>query len=744
MALRLFSGTGYTLLLRRFIFFLNKSLFALISGKPLIFTRKKKCYPLLQMPTVTTLPKCFFQTFHSSRLQQVRRVFIILLITALPFASKAQGGADNNTGKDTAYHRAVIRNFFAQQAGVHYIYQCVLNPAATAIAWSAESASGQLIYTKGISSPADSSMRISAAIAGRRCREGEPQWSPRSDKIAFLSDAQTPGQLQLYIADAATGKLVTNQPLTHLEGYVSHLHWSPDGNYLSVLYVEKASREPSPMAAENRATGLIDSAINRNVQRIVVVNAATGEAQQVSPAQLYVFEYDWSPDSKSFAYTAAPPPGDDNWYIAKLYTQSVLKADTTLVYTPARQIAVPRWSPDGKHIAFIEGLMSDQGGTGGEIFMMASTANSKPKNLTPDRASTPSWFTWKPDGNMLFTEFAGGSVALSTLTVSSGATQTIWKSDASIRAGYEETGLSVAYTKAEVSIAFISSSWNRLPEILYGDFKKQTQLTHLNDTIHKPAIRTDNITWTNEGKHIQGWLLYPQNYDASKHYPMLVCVHGGPAWITTPSWSGPDFSATVYTQLGYFVFYPNAQGSYGQGEAFTLANRRGWGFGDLRDIISGMDTIINRLPVDGNRVGILGWSYGGAMAMFSVTQTNRFSAAVSGAGACDWQSYYGQNAIDKWMLSYFGASPYEDPAAYAKVSAITYIKKAKTPTLVLVGERDGEAPAPQSFQFWHALKELQVPTQLMVYADEGHSFEKSENLIDVTVRTIEWFNKYLQ
>ena len=225
---------------------------------------------------------------------------------------------------------------------------------------------------------------------------------------------------------------------------------------------------------------------------------------------------------------------------------------------------------------------------------------------------------------------------------------------------------------------------------------------------------------------------------------MLVDVHGGPAWVTTPSWTGPDFNATVYAQFGYFVFFPNPRGSHGQGEDFTLANRKDWGFGDLRDILSGVDRIIKTKPVDSSRIGILGWSYGGFMAMFAGTQTNKFRAAVAGAGAGDWLSYYGQNAIDKWMWSYFDASPYDDPSDYAKCSAMTYIRQNKTPTLLLVGERDGEAPPAQSIQYWHALKELHVPTQLMIYEGEGHSFEKQKNLIDVTLRSLEWFETHMK
>ena len=127
----------------------------------------------------------------------------------------------------------------------------------------------------------------------------------------------------------------------------------------------------------------------------------------------------------------------------------------------------------------------------------------------------------------------------------------------------------------------------------------------------------------------------------------------------------------------------------------------------------------------------------------AITQTNRFRAVVAGAGAGNWQSYYGQNSIDKWMVSYFGASVYDDPAGYARCSAITYIKNAKTPTLVLVGERDGEAPPAQSIEFWHALKELGVDTRLVIYADEGHSFSKEADRIDVTLRTLEWYNQHM-
>ena len=153
--------------------------------------------------------------------------------------------------------------------------------------------------------------------------------------------------------------------------------------------------------------------------------------------------------------------------------------------------------------------------------------------------------------------------------------------------------------------------------------------------------------------------------------------------------------------------------------------------------------MLAKYPIDPQRVGITGWSYGGFMTMFAVTQTNRFKAAVAGAGISNWQSYYGENSIDQWMIPYFGASVYDDPAVYAKSSAINFIKQAQTPTLVVVGDRDGECPAPQSYEFWHALRDEHVPTQLVVYPNEGHGFVNPDHRRDVMDRAVEWFARYM-
>ena len=222
-------------------------------------------------------------------------------------------------------------------------------------------------------------------------------------------------------------------------------------------------------------------------------------------------------------------------------------------------------------------------------------------------------------------------------------------------------------------------------------------LAHDNDGL-QPAVSARSVEWAHDGQQVQGWLLGPPQVAPHQTYPMIVEVHGGPAAASTP---GFVRGGTVKDLIdhGYFVFLPNPRGSYGQGEAFVQLNKRDFGGADLGDILAGVDAAEKVAPIDDARLGVYGHSYGGFMTMWAVTHTNRFHAAVAGAGLSDWVSYYGENGIDQWMIPYFGASAYDDPAIYDKLSAIRYIKQATTPTFIYVGERDIECPPGQSIEF---------------------------------------------
>ena len=292
-------------------------------------------------------------------------------------------------------------------------------------------------------------------------------------------------------------------------------------------------------------------------------------------------------------------------------------------------------------------------------------------------------------------------------------------------------------------MALIRQSFHEPPEIWAGPAGQWRRVTHANKDAHSDCGEVKSLHWKSDEFEIQGWLLCPRDVDPARRYPLIVQVHGGPSSATTPRWLAADSLVGSLSQRGYYVLMPNPRGSFGQGERFTRANVKDFGHGDLRDILKGVDEVLRTQPVDPNRVGITGWSYGGYMTMWTVTQTGRFGAAVAGAGVCNWQSYYGQNGIDQWMIPFFGSSVYDDPAVYARSSPITFIKQVKTPTLILVGERDVECPLPQSHEFHHALKALGVTTQMVVYPGEGHMISKAEHRRDLLERTVNWFDRYL-
>ncbi|MGH9724405.1 MAG: prolyl oligopeptidase family serine peptidase, partial [Candidatus Acidiferrales bacterium] len=519
---------------------------------------------------------------------------------------------------------------------------------------------------------------------------------------------------------------------------------------------------------------------NIEVQRVAVAQVDSGgpNATEVTPRNLHVFEFDWRPDSRGLAYIAAEPPGENNWWVAQLYTRdidrptdatgracptngecyklkSILNPQTVAGPLHGLQIAVPRWSPDGKTIAVIGGLMSDQGSTGGDIYLVP-VDGGEPQQLQFATQSA-AWFRWLDDRSLMVSAVRGGGSSVLRVSFKKNSVGSYDVAMQQYFGGGENGGgytidagpvyRSLSTSPDGTHAAFVQSSFSDAPEVWagcvsmvpIGGCPPPRAITHLNDRLKPVWGKTENVEWTDEGFKVQGWLLYPADYDPSKTYPLIVEVHGGPGATTTPRWPGLQYGGVPFSALGYFVFFPNPRGSFGQGEKFTQANVKDFGYGDMRDILAGMDVLEKRFPIDKEREGLTGWSYGGFMTMFAVTQTTRFKAAVAGAGISDWKSYYGENSIDQWMIPFFGASVYDDPAVYAKSSAINYIKDAKTPTLIVVGDRDGECPAPQSFEFWHALRAVGVKTELVVYPNEGHQFRDPAHQRDVLARALELF-----
>ena len=634
----------------------------------------------------------------------------------------------------------------AKQSGLRAPGQIALSPDGTLLAWSTRGREGSQLHLTSLADPDPAKEKLITIAGATNCSSGAPVWSPDSQTLAFTSSCtskeEKPGQDQIFLYSRGDG---TTCQLTHLTGLFQQAAFSPDGKTLAFLFVENATRSAGALAAMKPWSGVVGED-GVEIQRVYSLPLAAGSGSFLTPANLHVYEFNFAPDRPEITFVAANPPGENNWWVAKLFTLSA-GSQPKIIFDPATtstalkglQIAIPRFSPDGKQIAFIGGLMSDQGSTGGDLWTIpASSTSNAPTDVTPGIDGSPTYFSWTGPSTIGFVEERRGHDLLADYNVGTR------KQDASYDLG--EVNVSGGPIKNAIAIsstgklALVESGHAQAPEIFTGSFGHLTQLTHLNDGA-KPAEHVESVEWTNpvtpgshDVLHVQGWLTYPANYDPAKRYPLIVQVHGGPS-----ASAGAPFGVNVWAELGYFVLAPNPRGSFGQGEKFTAANIKDFGYGDLRDIEAGMDSIEARLPIDKTREGLMGWSYGGFMTMFGVTQTTRFRAAVAGAGLSDWLSYYGENSIDQWMVPFFGATVYDDPAIYAKSSAINFIKRVRTPTLVVVGDRDGECPAPQSFEFWHALRAEGVKTQLVIFPNEGHGFRDPGHIRDLEAREVAWF-----
>jgi dipeptidyl aminopeptidase/acylaminoacyl peptidase len=590
--------------------------------------------------------------------------------------------------------------------------------------------------------------RILERIDPCQCDYSGLAWSPDGTRLAFLAadDKAKAVRLEVATLSAATphASPATVATLATVSGLASTPRWAPGGSQVALLVTLDAKKKAGALEAAAPQVGEIGSAPDE--QRLAVVSRTGGELRLVSPADTYVYEYDWTPDGTGFVVTAAKGNGDNNWWVAELDAVDLDTGRVRTIAHPPFQVSMPRATPDGRGVVFIGGLMSDFGAAGGDVYQVPFSGG-EPVNLTPDFHGSFTSLTWRA-GHLFGAALVVDRITFLRFDGAGRLPRVLWSSPVGASTGDDAAGDvdPVLSLSADASrAATVIEDFAHAPAIMSGPVASMRAITHENDAV-QVAINVKSVTWHSDGYDVQGWLVSPRDQDPAKRYPMIVQVHGGPSWAASPYFGRDDeleTPAREWATRGYYVFFPNARGSYGQGEKFTRANIRDFGGGDLRDILAGVDAVLKESPVDEARLGILGHSYGGFMTMWTVTHTQRFKAAVAGAGIANWISYYGENGIDQWMIPFFGASVYDDPAIYRAASPIESIKHARTPTLIYVGERDVECPAPQSFEFWHALNALGVPTKLVVYPGAGHWFHAPEQVADLRRREAEWFERYL-
>jgi dipeptidyl aminopeptidase/acylaminoacyl peptidase len=573
----------------------------------------------------------------------------------------------------------------------------------------------------------------------KACRYSDPAWAPSGNAFAFVASDRKAGKAALYVAEKSKARA-----LTTISGVANTIRYSADGSRIAWLVTVGAHKMIGAVEAGAAQTGQIGA--SEDEQRIAVLPAKGGAMRLVSPADTYVYEFDWTPDGAGFVATTAKGNGDNNWWIATLDHVDGASGALRTIAAPKLQIEQPRVSPDGKTVAFIGGLMSDWQSIGGDLYTVP-LAGGEPANVTPDFKGSFRTIDWR-GGKVLGGAIVDERFAVLSVDPAARAVQTTWSAPVTARA--QGALATVSFSADGKRAALIEEDFDHAFEIATGPVASLVPVTHDNAGLAE-NVSAQSVHWTNADFHLQGWLVGPKAVEPGRKYPMVVIVHGGPSSAYTPHYiaaggqhgGGFDFAYDLIAK-GAYIFYPNDRGSYGQGEAFTRANIKDFGGGDLKDMLAGVDAVEKIAPIDDARLGLYGHSYGGWFSMWADTQTRRFKAFVAGAGIANWTSYYGQNGIDQWMVPFFGASVYDDPAAYRASSPIEFIKNATTPMLLYVGERDVECPAPQSLEYWHALKTIGTPSELFIYAGEGHRFRKLPDLEDLRARILGWYDRYLR
>ncbi|HEY0437826.1 MAG TPA: prolyl oligopeptidase family serine peptidase, partial [Phenylobacterium sp.] len=475
------------------------------------------------------------------------------------------------------------------------------------------------------------------------CFYASPAWSPDGQSLAFVASNRRARTAALMIA--RQGKV--GMALDYA-GLLATPRWSPDGRTLAILATARPHKQTGATQAGAALVGEIGAEIDE--QRVAILTEARGDKgvdlRFLSPADTFIYEYDWTPDGKGFVVSEAKGDGDNNWWVARLAAVG-LDASFREIAAPPVQIRYPRVSPDGKTVAFIGGLMSDFGPTGGDLWTVP-LAGGTAVDRTPGLKASLSSLIWRRSA-LFATAVVGDQNALMTLDPTTGATKTLLSGPVTFQAGDGRVSIDLDGKL----LASVTEDFATPPHLSAGPLASPRQITHDNDAV--PAqVAARSVTWKSEGQEVQGWLLSPLNVAPAKTYPMIVEVHGGPSSATQPTftWKGTGYDLVAH---GYFLFLPNPRGSFGQGEAFTKANVKDFGGGDLKDILAGVEAVEKIAPVDDRRLGVYGHSYGGFMSMWTVTHSQRFKAAVAGAGIADWVAYYGQNGIDQWMVPFFGS-----------------------------------------------------------------------------------------
>ena len=562
------------------------------------------------------------------------------------------------------------------------------------------------------------------------------QFSPDGRYLSFKRNVDK--KQQLFLMRTAGGESVQ---LTKHESSVGSYRWTEDSRRIFFVASEPRSEDDEKRYKAGYDAIIVDEGPNGQQEaswnNLWAITIETKEESKVTDEDFRIGSFDVSPDGERVIFTARYENRRNQQYLSEIYLLILQdSAKTQLTHNRAPESNV-QWAPDGKHFAYR--AVSDGEWELNQRKIWVMNADTREKRIVSSRfEGRVSQSVWTPDSrNILFTGRQRTGSNLFRLDVETGNLEQLTSVTGMLSAS--------SFSKDRSRMVYSFQDFETAPDLFVSSTSghNATRITHANPWIETDLrlAKTEVIRWpSKDGQEIEGMLVLPPDYQKGTRLPLLLHVHGGPAGAFT---NGFRSSYHVWAGLGYAQLLPNVRGSSGYSDGFLRGNMSDIGGGDYWDLMTGVDHLIEEGYVDPEKMGIRGWSYGGILGGWTITQTDRFKAASLGAMVSDWTSEYGPGFNHDVRLWYIGGTPWDNPEGYRQRSALTHAKNVTTPTLILHGINDRTDTEPQSMMFFTALMDQGKTARYIKFPREPHGFREPRHQRTRDIEEIKWIQKYV-